>query len=264
VPSLKEFVRDVTRSVPSPLGSTVYEQWKNSHPPANERHEPGMDTAQEVHIGDLGSGSDYTPFLQHAGVPSTDIGSEGSYGVYHSAFDEFAWFKQNADPDFLYLQEMARVLGLETVRMADADVLPYDYAAYAREIGTYLEAAKHKAANDGIDGLDFAAAEAADARLLAAAEQAPTAQTVAPGDTAHLNAILRQTETAFLSGAGLPGRPWYRHTIYAPGEYTGYAAVVIPGVNEALDARDAGRAAEQLGVLAQAIDSAAKCLLSAR
>ena len=264
VPSLKEFVRDVTKAVPSPLGSTVYEQWKNSHPPANEHHEPGMDTAQEAHIGDLGSGSDYTPFLQHAGVPSTDIGSEGSYGVYHSAFDDFAWFKQNADPDFLYLQEMARVLGLETVRMADADVLPYDYAAYAREIGAYLEAAKHKASNDGIDGLDFAAAEAADARLLAAAQQAPTAQTVAPGDTAHLNAVLRQTETAFLSPAGLPGRPWYRHTIYAPGEYTGYAAVVIPGVNEALDARDAGRAAQQLSVLTQSIEAAAQNLLAAR
>ena len=264
VPSLKEFVRDVTKAVPSPLGSTVYEQWKNSHPPTNEHHEPGMDTAQEAHIGDLGSGSDYTPFLQHAGVPSTDIGSEGSYGVYHSAFDDFAWFKQNADPDFLYLQEMARVLGLETVRMADADVLPYDYAAYAREIGAYLEAAKHKASNDGIDGLDFAAAEAADARLLAAAQQAPTAQTVAPGDTAHLNAVLRQTETAFLSPAGLPGRPWYRHTIYAPGEYTGYAAVVIPGVNEALDARDAGRAAQQLSVLTQSIEAAAQNLLAAR
>jgi N-acetylated-alpha-linked acidic dipeptidase len=264
VPSLKDFVRDVTRSVPSPLGSTVYQQWKSSHPPANEHHEPGMDTAQEAHIGDLGSGSDYTPFLQHAGVPSTDVGSEGSYGVYHSAFDDFAWFKQNADPDFLYLQEMARVLGLETVRMADADLLPYDYAAYAREIGAYLEAAKQKAANDGIDGLNFAAAEAADARLLAAARQAPTAQTVAPGDTAHLNAILRQTEAAFLSRTGLPDRPWYRHTIYAPGEYTGYAAVVLPGVNEALDARDASRAAEQLTVLTQSIEAAAQTLIAAQ
>jgi hypothetical protein len=80
-----------------------------------------------VHVGDLGSGSDFTPFLQHAGVPATDIESTGPYGVYHSAFDDFAWFTQNADPHFLYLQEMARVLGLEAMRMADADVLPYDY-----------------------------------------------------------------------------------------------------------------------------------------
>ena len=260
VPSLKEFVRDVTRMVPSPAGSTVYQQWKNS--PENEHHQPGMDT-QEAPIGDLGSGSDYTPFLQHAGVPSTDIGSEGPYGVYHSAFDDFAWFKHNADPDFAYLQEMARVLGLETVRMADADVLPYDYVAYAREIGSYLAAARHKASDNGA-AFDFAPAEAADARLLTAAQQAEAAEVAFSGDLAKLNAALRQTETAFLSPAGLPGRPWYRHTIYAPGEYTGYAAVVIPGVNEALDAHNTDEAAQQLTVLTQAIDKAAQCLQSAQ
>ena len=112
VPSLKQFVREITRSVPSPLGSTVYQQWKISHPPANEHHGSNAPRrGEEVHVGDLGSGSDFTPFLQHAGVPSTDIGSEGPYGVYHSAFDNYAWFTQNADPHFLYLQEMARVLG---------------------------------------------------------------------------------------------------------------------------------------------------------
>ena len=263
VPSLKEFVRDVTKSVPSPLGGTVYEEWKNNHPAANESHESGTSPVQEPPVGDLGSGSDYTPFLQHQGVPSTDIGSDGSYGVYHSAFDDFAWFKQNADPDFLYLQEMARVLGVETVRMADADVLPYDYAAYAHEIGAYLEAAKRKAADDGIKELDFASAESADARLLAAAEHLPNAQTIGSGNVVQLNSTLRQTESAFLSPTGLPNRPWYRHTIYAPGEYTGYDAVVIPGVNEALDARNAALAAQQLTVLTQAIDRAAQCLDSA-
>ena len=70
-------------------------------------------------------------------MPSTDIGSGGPYGVYHSVFDNFAWYTQNADPNFVYLQEMARVFGLEALRMADADVLPYDYVAYAREISSY-------------------------------------------------------------------------------------------------------------------------------
>ena len=79
------------------------------------------------------------------GVPSTDIGSGGPYGVYHSAFDNFAWFVMNADPHFVYLQQMARVLGLEALRMADTDVLPYDYVAYAREDDAYIEAAKRKA-----------------------------------------------------------------------------------------------------------------------
>ena len=127
--------------------------------------------------GDLGSGSDFTPFLQHAGVPSTDIGSDGPYGVYHSAFDDFAWFTQNADPHFLYLQQMARVLGLEAMRMADADVLPYDYVAYAREISVYLEGAKHKALDAGLGSLDFAPAQVAAARFSAAAQRAHVVET---------------------------------------------------------------------------------------
>ena len=144
-----------------------------------------------MRVGDLGSGSDFTPFLQHAGVPSTDIGSEGPYGVYHSTFDDYAWFTENADPHFVYLQEMARVFGLEAVRMADADVLPYDYVAYAREIATYIEAAKHKGRRCGLNSLDFAPAEAAVARLATAAQHAHDLQAAATGDLAELNRALR-------------------------------------------------------------------------
>jgi N-acetylated-alpha-linked acidic dipeptidase len=265
VPSLSEFVRDVTRAVPSPASSTVYQQWKNARPPENEHHEQQTGgPANEARVGTLGSGSDYTPFLQHAGVPSTDVGSEGPYGVYHSAFDNYAWFTQNADPHFEYLQQMARVLGLETLRMADADVLPYDYVAYAREVGSYLDAAKHKAEDAGLSGLDFAPAQAAAARWLAVAEKAQAAQNAPAGDPKQMNEALRQTETALLSDAGLPNRPWYRHTIYAPGEYTGYAAVVIPGVNEAIDEHDESRARKQLAVLTQALDRAASTLSSVK
>jgi N-acetylated-alpha-linked acidic dipeptidase len=264
VPSLKTFLRQVAQSVPSPLGGTVYEQWKVSHPPEDEhRASNAPPEAGDVHVGDLGSGSDYTPFLQHIGVPSTDVGSEGSYGVYHSAFDDFAWFKHNADPHFVYLQQMARVLGLEAVRMADADVLPYDYVAYAREISSYIAAARDNAKSKDLTSLDFAPAQAAASRLVAAAQQAHQLEENPPSDPNALNAALRQTEADFITPAGLPNRPWYRHTIYAPGEYTGYAAVVIPGVNEAIDAHDAARARQQLTVLTQAIDRATRTLQSA-
>jgi len=242
--------------VPSPKGGTVYEQWRNAAGGGRQGRTGGADM---VRVGDLGSGSDYTPFLQHEGVPSTDVGSGGPYGVYHSAFDDYAWFTQNADPKFVYLQEMARVFGLEVLRMADADVLPYDYPAYAMEITNYLGTAKRKAAEDGLGTLDFGPAEAAAARLRAAAEKVHKQQETAAGDLAGLNLRLRETENAFLS-AGLPNRPGDRHTIYAPGAYTGYAAVVIPGVNEALDARDAARAAGQLTVLTEALDRAAQTL----
>jgi N-acetylated-alpha-linked acidic dipeptidase len=266
VPSLKEFVREVARSVPSPMGGTVFDAWKAHHSSDNENHmsnAPPIE-GETVHVGDLGSGSDYTPFLQHAGVPSTDIESSGPYGVYHSTFDDFAWFTQNADPHFLYLQEMARVLGLEAVRMADSDVLPLDYVAYAREISAYIEAAKRKAIDMNLGAIDFDAAQRAASHLLMAAEQVHALEAAPPSEPGRLNLALRQAETALLSPAGLPSRPWYKHTIYAPGEYTGYSAVVIPGVNEAIDARNSAVAGEQLAVLAQALDRAAGVLNSAR
>lgn len=265
VPSLKQFVRDVTKSVPSPVGGTVYQEWRlnkdksNEHRASNAPLQPG----EEVRVADLGSGSDFTPFLQHAGVPSTDVGSSGDYGVYHSTFDDYAWFVMNADPKFAYLQEMARVFGLESLRMADADVLPFDYPAYAREITSYIETAKRKAGDAGLGSLDFGPALAAVERLTAAANKAHAAQSAASGDLAKLNHQLREAETAFLSPEGLPNRPWYKHTIYAPGEFTGYSAVVIPGVNEAIDAKDAGRAGQQLIVLTKALDRAAQVLDSA-
>jgi N-acetylated-alpha-linked acidic dipeptidase len=287
VPSLKQFLRELTRSVPSPLGGTVYQQWRLSHPAqAAQNGHPGLserrlsnapaETGVEVHVGDLGSGSDFTPFFQHAGVPSTDIGSDGPYGVYHSVFDNFAWYTLNADPRFVYLQEMARVFGLEAVRMADADVLPYDYTAYAAAIHSYLDAAKRKAEasedrplllrwkadEHSLRSLNFSAAQAAAARFSAAAARVHGRQISVSGDLQKLNQALRQAESALLSDAGLPNRPWYRHTIYAPGEFTGYSAVVIPGVNEALDAKDPQRATQQLSILTQALTRAAQALES--
>jgi N-acetylated-alpha-linked acidic dipeptidase len=269
VPSLKEFVRNIARSVPSPVSGSVFLQWHLAPPDTEEHHgsnAPPIEN-EETHVGDLGSGSDFTPFLQHAGVPATDISSEGPYGVYHSAFDDMAWYRQNADPDFVYLQEMARVLGLEAMRMADADALPYDYIAYAREVSAYIEAAKRKAeddrSNSGLNSLDFGPAESAASHLAAAAQRVHALQATPYGNLVLLNLALRQAETALLSPTGLPGRPWYRHTIYAPGALTGYAAVVIPGVNEAIDARNSSLAAQQLTELAEALDRAANALSAA-
>ena len=265
VPSLKAFMRDIAKAVPSPMGDTLYQEWRANRHGTNEHRASNAppQSADDVRVNDLGSGSDFTPFLQHIGVPSTDIGSSGSYGVYHSVFDNYAWFTLNADPHFVYLQEMARVLGLEAVRMADTDVLPYDYKAYAGEVKTYIEAAKRKADDASLSGLDFGPALEAAAQFATAADHAHHLQTNPPADLAEFNATLRAAETALTSKAGLPNRPWYKHTIYAPGEYTGYSAVVIPGVNEAIQAKDAARASAQLAVLAQALAKAAQTRESA-
>jgi len=273
VPSLKQFLRDVTKAVPSPKGGTLYDAWVKSSQPdtlspqlpteaiADSRRLPAAQVKGDVPVGDLGSGSDYTAFLQHAGLPSTDVSSTGPYGVYHSVFDNFAWFKKFGDPDFTYEQEMARVFGLEALRMADADILPYDYEEYAKEVTLYLDAAQHRADNKfGEHGLDFGAVNAAARRFQATAGKILAQQKHPPRDAARLNQALRKAERALLTPQGLPHRPWFRHAIYAPGEYTGYAAVVIPGVNEALDKGDSEQARQQLGALAAALDRAAKAL----
>ncbi len=268
VPSLKQFLREVAREVPSPKGGTVYDQWKaeqatgeNARHPNNGFNQSRPNYRQEdVEVGDLGSGSDYTPFIQHLGVPSTDISSGGPYGVYHSVFDNYSWFIKNADPTFVYEQQQARVMGLEVLHMADCDVLPYDYVTYGKEIQSYLEQAKKKAS--GMAGLDFSAALKAAQEFTAAAGRVHTKQSSPGADTKALNAALRQTEESLLLPEGLPNRPWFKHAIYAPGEYTGYAAVVVPGVNEAIDAKDDARAKGQLTALTAAIERATAVMQS--
>ena len=215
---------------------------------------------QDVRVGNLGSGSDFTPFLQHLGVPATDITSDGPYGVYHSAFDDYAWFTKFADPNFLYLQQQARVFGLEVLRMSDADVLPYDDALYGSEILAYLKNAQRKAVASGLGALNFTAAINAAERFRKAGADALAQQQNSNGNVTQINTALRAAETDLLSPTGLPHRPWYKHVIYAPGEFTGYAAVVIPGVNEAITAKDTTRATQQLKVLAHALHQAAATL----
>ncbi len=261
VPSLKGFMREVTKQVPSPKGGTVYDVWKDRMKETarqSERRSPNARVDGDVPVGDLGSGSDYSVFIQHLGVPSTDMTSSGSYGVYHSAFDDFAWFKKFGDPTFVYEQQMARVLGVETLHMASADVLPYDYELYGKEIQAYIERAQTKA-RETLPGnaLDFSLAAEATRRFTRAGARLLAIQKAPPEkDTNKLNQTLIATERALLTEKGLPGRPWFRHSIYAPGQYTGYAAVVIPGVNEALDAKSTAVATEQLQVLTEALNRA--------
>ena len=273
VPSLKQFERDIVKSVPSPKGGSVYEQWKmSSDKEEKERasrinsalggspREPNAKVRNDVNVGDLGSGSDFTPFLQHLGIPATDIGSHGPYGVYHSVFDNFAWFTKFGDPTFVYEKEMAQVYGLQAIRMASADVLPFDYEEYGKEITQYLKSAEQKSKDTfAAQSPSFTAAQQAAQRMEKAGAELLKKQLSGSRDPAVMNQALRTAERAFLID-GLPDRPWFKHAIYAPGEYTGYAAVVIPGVNEAIDRKDLATTQQQLQVLADAINRAATVL----
>ena len=269
-PTLKEFIREITKAVPSPQGGTVYDAWKKSNQTNSESSHPQETSTfrpppaamhNDVPVGDLGSGSDYTVFLQHLGVPSTDISSSGDYGVYHSVFDNFTWFKKFGDPDFLYEQEMARIFGLEILRMSAADVLPFDYETYGREVLVYLDAARIKSKERfGEKAPDFSPAFEAARHLQDVGAKMLQKQRKMPVVPDRLNAKLREAERALLIPEGLPNRPWFHHAIYAPGQYTGYAAVVIPGVNEAIDRGDRHRTEQQIDALAAALNRAVKTL----
>ena len=255
--TLRDFVREVTRAVPSPRGGTVFDVWSGARD--RELHRVSAHISSPS-VDNLGAGSDYTPFIQHLGIPSTDIRSIGPYGVYHSAFDNFAWFTRFADPTFEYTRQMARILGLEVLRMAGADVLPYDYDHYGQEIEGYVETLHAPVERLlGENSAEYAAVTQAAHRLTRAGARAMESQRIA-ALSPHSNEVLIGAERALLLRNGLPGRTWYRHVVYAPGQFSGYSAEALPGVSAALDHGDAQLARQQLASLAAALNRAADLL----
>jgi N-acetylated-alpha-linked acidic dipeptidase len=249
-PSLKELIRDATRDVDDPrTGHTVYDAWREhglntkGDIPGTARQQAVMDMSGEAPVDAIGSGSDYSAFYDHAGIPSVDIGFNGPYGVYHSTYDDFYWMKHFGDPKFAYHATLARIIGTIALRLDEADILPFDYPSYALELEHLTTDRIRRAtrdedeqalepALDGIARLSISAKNASDA--LAAISGAP----LEPAKASAINHALAAVEQAFLVPDGLVGRPWFKHPLYAPGSYTGYAAVALPGVTEALDRND--------------------------
>lgn len=271
-PSLAQLVRDVAREVNDPqTGKSVFEVWQHQKKEKGGR----ASAAPEVNrpeagpqVGTLGSGSDYTPFFQHEGIPSVDMGFTGEYGVYHSIYDDFFWMKHFGDPKFVYHAAMGRIAGLMTLRMAEADVLPFDYVAYASAIEDAEKQLEAAVKTQGAP-LDFGGVRAAVAGMQDAAAKAQRAAEAATmngcGRAAceRLNRALVEVEAALLARGGLRGRPWYRHTIYAPGTYTGYAAVMLPGVQEAMERKDWEGAGKEIKELEAALERATRKLKEA-
>jgi len=187
----------------------------------------------------------------------------GDYGVYHSIFDNFRWMKQFGDPTFRYHVAAAKIYGLETLRLAEADILPLDYETYGVEIQRHLGGIATKLGLLGQSAqLDLRPAQSA-AKQLAAAGKALTKrrQTILASNAGAatlygLNRTLVTTEREFLVSAGLPRRPWFKHSIFGPGFYNGYAPVPLPGVLEMIDARNFDEARRQLQAVTGAINRA--------
>ena len=268
-PSLRQIIRDVTREIQDPAtGRTVYDVWREhglnakTDAPGAVRQQALADTSGEAPVEALGSGSDYSAFLDHAGIPSVDMGFKGSYGVYHSVYDDFYWMKHFGDPKFAYHAALARVLGVVALRLSDADILPFDFPAYALELEHLTTDRIRRATRDedeqalevpleAVARLSVSAADASHA--LSAISGAP----VDPAKAAQINRALAAVEQSFLEPGGLIGRPWFRHVLYAPGSYTGYAPVALPGITESLDRNDSATLKREAGALAAAYVRAA-------
>ena len=271
VPSLWRLIRGATRDVKDPKsGKTVYQQWTDRA--REQRNELDSDYDAEAHIGPLGSGSDYTPFLQHLGIASTDMGFGGDYGVYHSAFDSFYWMTHFGDPDFAYHVAAAQLWGTMALRLADSAALPFDYVDYATAIREYFDesvrlakrrhlesAVDEKAMNDALRNFaDEAARTETESARLAADDKASSAR------LRRMNDALMNAERAFIDEQGLMGRPWYKHEIYAPGIFTGYAAQPLTDFRQALDDRNSTNMRSGLARIVAAINRAAEVLKKGR
>lgn len=272
VPSLWRLIRGATREITDPkTGKTVYQQWQDRA--REQRSDTDPDYDSEARINPLGSGSDYTPFLQHLGIPSTDMGFGGDYGVYHSAFDSFNWMSKFGDPDFSYHVVAAKLWGTMAMRLADADGLQFDYRDYANQIRDYFNdsmklatrrkldiAIDEKAMNDAIRNFGDEANRSERERQ----------QLIAVNDTSsaaklhRLNDALILAERAFIDDRGLNGRPWYRHEIYAPGIFTGYASQPLTDFRQALDDRNTTNLKEGLERIIAALNRASEVLRKGR
>jgi N-acetylated-alpha-linked acidic dipeptidase len=272
VHSLQPVVNAVTQAVRLPDDQrTVYQAWAADTRPAGMVEGPW---GKRVRLGALGSGSDYTVFLDHLGIPSLDMGFESGNGIYHSAYDTHWFFTHFGDPGYVYGVKLAELVGVFLERMANADVLPFDYASTAETVNRYLDELDQEIQNRKL-AVDLGAVRAANRRLGATAEalNAEVERILTgkgeggkgKGDAAlaTLNDQIAKVEQGFLSSDGLPRRPWFRHQIYAPGFYTGYGVKTLPGVREALENNDAAEAQRMAQVLTATLDRAREALAQA-
>ena len=261
-PSLRATLRDVTRAVPDPNGKgSVYAEWRRAAAVA--------DTAEPT-MGDPGGGSDFAGFYNHLGIPISDWGFGGGGGVYHSQYDDFAWMTRFGDTSFAYHAAAARIGAAMLLRLANADIVPYDYVEFARTMQRYLPALDRTLAGkkwntstavlrDAIARMEQEAdafSSARDAALAGGAPSRDRRQTV--------NAALLQVERALARPEGLRTRSWYRNLIYVADEDNGYANMVFPSVNEAIRANDQALTAREIVDLAQRFDAATRALTAAR
>lgn len=300
--SLEAFINDVARAIADPETSLpVWERLKlqrikNAATP-EARNE--LRSSSILKIDALGSGSDYTPFLEHLGVASLNLGygGEDRGGIYHSIYDDFYWYTHFSDTNFAYGRALAQTAGTAVIRAADAEVLPFEFTRQAATVAQYVDEVKklakekrdetierNRQIDEGVFSattdprrpsvpprkeavppfLNFAPLENAAAQLTESAKRFKTAleqvRSLKKPVSALINKKLIESERRLTDEAGLPNRPWFKHMIYAPGLYTGYGVKTIPGVREAIEQKKWKEAEQEMVRAARAIESLAQLI----
>ncbi len=301
--TLEVLANQVARDVPDPQkGVSVAERMRSSFVFYGSPEQRKNALAHKpFRIGALGSGSDYTPFLQHLGIAAINFGygDEDEYGQYHSIYDSFDHYVRFEDPDFSYGVAMAKTGGRLVLRMAEADVLPFEFTRLAEVIGGYADEVQKLAdtmrdetdernkmldedlyrifddpkktwvapeRREPVPHFNFAPLQNAVDALRQSAKAYDEAWSKATGSgkplpadvRAKLDDVLMKSERALMRKDGLPGRPWYRHDIYAPGFYTGYGVKTLPSVREAIEQRRFKEVEPQVEAVSATIRNAAR------
>src|SRR5271165_7039129 len=260
VASLAPMLLETTHTLHDPSGKTLYEAWKESS--TRERIEAQQsEVVNDSNLADtrIGSGSDHTVFLNFVGMPVLGLGFEGPYGVYHSAYDDFFWMNHFGDPGYRYHTLMTQLWGVLALRLANADLLPFDFASYAANIREFVnEMAKGMATRNDSSQLDLKPIldaiddfEAAGKRLDDSASRALASGAIDSKLAATINQGAMQVERNWLNSDGIPGRPWFKHILY--GARFTYAHLELPGLTEAVEKQDWATAKQQAEILRQAL-----------
>ena len=267
--TLEHFMNDVARSVADPKGKgSAWDAQKATREKAATTDEAKRELREraDLRISALGSGSDYTAFIDHLGIASLNLGfgGESGGGIYHSIYDSFAWYKKFSDGDFTHTRALAQVAGTAMMRLADAEVLPFEFTNLAETINGYADdVAKLLAASKSPAKIDLQPLQNAVDKLRSSANnydrtlRASLTNGKKIADVKTLNRLLYQSERKLLSEAGLPRRDWFKHQIYAPGFYTGYGVKTLPGVREALEQKYWDEAISQTIIIGKTLEAMA-------
>jgi N-acetylated-alpha-linked acidic dipeptidase len=258
--TLEAFSQEIARDVKDPVSGKSLLEELMAHP-RGRGGEGAAAPPGEFRIGPLGSGSDYTPFLQHLGIATLDVGfgGEGGGGVYHSNYDDFYWYSHFADTEFVYGRTLAQVTSTILLRLGDAPLLPFQFSRFSATVARYLDEIDHLPNQKRKPDVSKVRAELAQLTKSAGAfdtaysKALPKLGSAPAAKLAPLNQMLFQTERSLTLDPGLPMRPWYRHRIYAPGLYTGYAVKTLPGIREAVEAGKPDDAEVQAKQVAQVL-----------